>query len=231
MDKVEEVSALEPIAAVESPCARGALADSAMADDAMAGPIDPGADSRCAGSAGAAAPASDSAGPDPVGSGSADPDGCACPALDLSWLLGRAAARLAAVVDAAATGHGVGMRAQLVLSALSAQGGRTQLALGAALQVDKTTLTTELDRLEACGLIRRRPDPNDRRVRIPEITEAGRSRQADVDAAVSRAMAEELSVLSEAEHAALAVALRRLVDRPPVKGSGHGGCGSCDPVS
>lgn len=158
------------------------------------------------------------------------------PAIDLSWLLGRAAQRLATVVDTAAADHGIGMRAQLVLTALADLGGRTQLALGAALHVDKTTLTTELDRLESCGLIRRRPDPRDRRVRIPEITDHGRAVQAEVDKAISGAIDVDLSVFSTEERAALEGALRRLVDRPiadqpSVKGSAHGGCGPCDPLS
>src|ERR1700753_3171778 len=89
-----------------------------------------------------------------------------CSELDRAWLLSRAAQRLADAVQAEAARHGIGMRAQLILSALAQGGGRTQLALGADLAVDKTTLTTELDRLEGCGLIQRRPDPKDRRVRI-----------------------------------------------------------------
>jgi DNA-binding MarR family transcriptional regulator len=133
---------------------------------------------------------------------------------DVSWLLNRAAQRLADAVHAEAQRHGVGMRAQLVLSALTEQGGRTQLALGADLSVDKTTLTTELDRLESCGLVHRRPDARDRRVRIPEITDRGRQIQSEVSLALKKVVDDELSELSSAERTALEDSLRRIVARP-----------------
>src|SRR5438477_11064796 len=88
---------------------------------------------------------------------------------DLNWLLHRAARRLGEALDSVAQQHGVGIRGQLVLTALIEEPGRTQLALGAALGLDKTTLTSTLDKLEQAELVVRRPDPQDRRVRIPEV--------------------------------------------------------------
>jgi DNA-binding MarR family transcriptional regulator len=137
-----------------------------------------------------------------------------CGELDMSWLLHRAAQRLADAVQAEAARHGIGMRAQLILSSLAQGGGRTQLALGADLAVDKTTLTTELDRLEGCGLIQRRPDPRDRRVRIPEITEEGRRRQAEAAESIKGITDRQLSVLSADERKILVESLQRLVDSP-----------------
>ena len=58
----------------------------------------------------------------------------------------------------------------MIAATLIAEPGRTQLALGHALGLDKTTVTSLLDRLEADGLIVRSLDPHDRRARIPEIT-------------------------------------------------------------
>jgi MarR family transcriptional regulator, organic hydroperoxide resistance regulator len=136
------------------------------------------------------------------------------PDLDVSWLLNRAAQLLTEAVHAEATTHGIGIRSQLVLSALIQESGRTQLALGAALVVDKTTLTTELDRLESCGLIQRLPDPRDRRVRIPEITDKGRQIQATVSEAIKCATDHQLAVLSVDERKILEEALRRLVESP-----------------
>jgi MarR family transcriptional regulator, organic hydroperoxide resistance regulator len=62
----------------------------------------------------------------------------------------------------------VGVRDWIVLSAVMAQPDRTQLALGHALGLDETTLTSLLDRLETDGLIIRSLDPRDRRARIPQ---------------------------------------------------------------
>jgi DNA-binding MarR family transcriptional regulator len=133
-------------------------------------------------------------------------------ALDVNWLLHRAAQRLGDVVEHEALRHGIGMRGQLVLSALRAESGRTQLALGAALALDKTTLTTLLDKLEAGGLIRRLPDPRDRRVRIPEITEAGLRLQEQVAEAIRAVTDRHLAVLDVAERKTFEESLRRLAE-------------------
>jgi MarR family transcriptional regulator, organic hydroperoxide resistance regulator len=112
-----------------------------------------------------------------------------------------------------------------VLAALTAEPGRTQLALAYDLGLDKTTLTSLLDRLEAGGLIIRSLDPHDRRARIPELTDAGRRIQAAVTRARDRAEAELLSAFSKDEQRMLRALLTRLA-------AGHaGGCleagGSC----
>ncbi len=69
--------------------------------------------------------------------------------------------------------HGLQLRDYIVLSALDKTPDLTQGELGKALGLDKTTLMSQLDRLERRGLVVRRADPRDRRARIPEITEAG----------------------------------------------------------
>ncbi len=144
--------------------------------------------------------------------------------LDVNWLLHRVAQRFGEAVNAEALRHGVGMRGQLVLSALCREGGRTQLALGAALALDKTTLTTVLDKLEADGLIRRLPDPRDRRVRIPEITDAGRRVQRTVADASRGVTDAQLSVLEPAERKTFEESLRRLVEGCPEAGPPGGSC-------
>ncbi|XVV05102.1 MarR family winged helix-turn-helix transcriptional regulator [Actinosynnema sp. CA-248983] len=100
---------------------------------------------------------------------------------DLNFLLHRAARQLGTAAQEASTRHGITTRGQLILTTLTTDTlPRTQLALGAALGLDKTTLTAELDRLERAALIVRNPDPTDRRVRFPAITDKGRKVQADV---------------------------------------------------
>lgn len=142
-----------------------------------------------------------------------------CSELDVTWLLNRAAQRLSDAVQAEAAAHGIGMRAQLILTALINESGRTQLALGGYLAVDKTTLTTELDRMEGCGLIQRKPDPRDRRVRIPEITDSGRSVQAEVAQRIIAITDARLAMLADDERKVLQEALRRIVEAPDVPGS------------
>ncbi|MEU4802817.1 MarR family winged helix-turn-helix transcriptional regulator [Actinosynnema sp. NPDC023587] len=141
---------------------------------------------------------------------------------DLNWLLHRAAQKLGSLAQEAAARHGVTTRGQLVLSALvSEEFRRTQLALGQALGLDKTTLTAELDRLERAGLVVREPDPADRRVRVPVITERGRAVQTEVEQLHVRVEAEFTAVLEPAEARVLRALLQRLIlcDHRPDTGS------------
>ncbi|MEU6155205.1 MarR family transcriptional regulator [Actinosynnema sp. NPDC047251] len=141
---------------------------------------------------------------------------------DLNWLLHRAAQKLGAFAQEAAARHGVTTRGQLVLSALiSEEFRRSQLALGQALGLDKTTLTAELDRLERAELIVRKPDPADRRVRVPVITERGRAVQAEVEKLHVRVESEFTAGLEPAEAHVLRALLQRLIvsDHRPDSGS------------
>jgi len=61
----------------------------------------------------------------------------------------------------------------IVLSALSERGCSTQAALASHVHLEGATITHHVDRLEAAGLVRRRLDPADRRVRMLELTEPG----------------------------------------------------------
>ena len=137
--------------------------------------------------------------------------GTDAPPADLTWLLHRAAQRMRAALDQVARTCGLaGVRDWIVLSALTAEPGRTQLALAHDLGLDKTTLTFLLDRLEAGGLMIRSLDPHDRRARIPELTDTGRRIQAEVTRARDRAEAELLSAFSEDEQRLLRALLTRL---------------------
>ncbi len=100
-----------------------------------------------------------------------------------------------------------------VLSALRRADGQ-QLSPGQLLAqtlVTSGTMTNRVDRLEARGLVRRRPDPADaRRVRV-QLTAAGRRR---VESALRDLVAREdaiLGTLDAAERATLAGLLRRVV--------------------
>jgi len=65
--------------------------------------------------------------------------------------------------------------------------------LSRALLISTGAMTNRLDRLEAAGLLRRVPDPKDRRSVLIELTEAGQER---IDIAVSEQARKEIDVLS-----------------------------------
>jgi MarR family transcriptional regulator, organic hydroperoxide resistance regulator len=93
--------------------------------------------------------------------------------------------------------HGLSLRDYIVLSALQMTPNLTQGELGKALGLDKTTLMSQLDRLELRGLVVRRSDPRDRRARIPEITDTGNALRARVAADCADAEAAALSSFSQ----------------------------------
>jgi DNA-binding MarR family transcriptional regulator len=101
-----------------------------------------------------------------------------------------------------------------VLSALRRQGAPYELSPGALLRatlVTSGTMTNRIDRLEEAGLVRRRPDPQDKRGVLVTLTAAGQSR---VDAALSDLLKAEralLSSLPESNRRTLADLLRILL--------------------
>ena len=99
---------------------------------------------------------------------------------EITWLLHRAAQRMRSATSEQAEKHGIQLRDYIVLSALDKTPNLTQAELGKTLGLDKTTLMSQLDRLERMGLVVRRSDQRDRRARIPEITEAGNALRAKV---------------------------------------------------
>ena len=98
-----------------------------------------------------------------------------------------------AVTGEQAEKHGLVLREYIVLSALHKTPGLTQGDLGKALSLDKTTLMSQLDRLERRRLLVRHSDPRDRRLRIPVITEEGESLRTKVAADSAAAEAAALS--------------------------------------
>jgi DNA-binding MarR family transcriptional regulator len=172
---------------------------------------------------------------DPCGTAASDPCASATPAEaaaaaalvsdpdrpDLTWLLHRAAQHVRAGLDAAAREHGLaGARDWIVLSAVAAGPRQTQLALAQSLGLDKTTMTSLLDRMETRGLIARCTDSHDRRARIPELTDEGRRVQAEVAGARDRVEAGLLGGFTVDEQAQLRGLLTRLTVAP----ADHGSC-------
>src|SRR4051812_315492 len=64
----------------------------------------------------------------------------------------------------------------LVLLSFSRRGSLPMRLMGERLQLHPTSITNIVDRLEADGLARRLPHPNDRRTTLVELTDAGRER-------------------------------------------------------
>jgi DNA-binding MarR family transcriptional regulator len=108
--------------------------------------------------------------------------------------------RLARHLDIARRGafahHGLESWGFDVLSALRRQGPPFQLTPGALLRatlVTSGTMTNRIDQLAAAELVRREPDPRDRRGVLVTLTSQGRER---VDAALADLLARERALLA-----------------------------------
>jgi MarR family transcriptional regulator, organic hydroperoxide resistance regulator len=116
---------------------------------------------------------------------------------EITWLLHRAAQRMRGATGDVAEQHGLTLRDYIVLSALDKSPGLTQSDLGKTLGLDKSTLMSQLDRLERRGLVVRHSAPGDRRLRIPVITGEGETLRATVAEACAAVEARVLGTVSE----------------------------------
>ncbi len=78
----------------------------------------------------------------------------------------------------------------------------------------KSNVTQLIDRLEADGLVRRAPDPNDRRSRLAVLTAAGRKAHEQGSRIQQQAERELFGALTPDESQQLAAALGKLDPRP-----------------
>ena len=129
---------------------------------------------------------------------------------DLAAMLAQLARQTVAAEEPVLAAHGLSMWAYIVLSALDRSPIRTQAALAEAIGADKTRIIPTLDELQAHGYIERIPDPDDRRARLLEITESGRSIKDQVQVAIQRGEEQWLAQLSANERDVFLRALQRL---------------------
>ncbi|MEV6846656.1 MarR family transcriptional regulator [Actinoplanes sp. NPDC051411] len=129
---------------------------------------------------------------------------------DLAAMVMRLGRRLIAMEEPILARHEISMWAYVALSALRGRPTRTQAALAAAINADKTRLIPVLDDLQRRGLIEREPDPADRRVRLLSLTPAGRGLQRAVRADIRAAEEALLADLPKEDRASFLTALEAL---------------------
>lgn len=97
-----------------------------------------------------------------------------------------------------------------VLAFLWKKDGQSQIQLGTAMEMDRTTTSGVIDRMENQGLVNRRHHPQDRRVFMIYLTEAGRELEHTISRLSLEANAEVASNLSEKEKETLLVLLKKI---------------------
>ncbi|GHH17715.1 MULTISPECIES: MarR family winged helix-turn-helix transcriptional regulator [Streptomyces] len=130
-------------------------------------------------------------------------------ALEVVELIGEVVARFYADYEEAAGEHTLtGPQARL-LSLLSLEP-LPMRKLAQKLKCEPSNVTGIVDRLESRGLVERRPDPADRRVKVAAATERGREVARDLREGL-RFAREPLAGLSEEERRSLRDLLRRML--------------------
>jgi len=104
------------------------------------------------------------------------------PGSDLGWYLGVILRRWHELVEDAVSGVPNGTRGYQILSVVGHNPPPTQSGLAKHLGIDKTVMPYTIDALEAAGLVERRTDAADRRVRRIAITRKGARRLSQLKA-------------------------------------------------
>ena len=129
---------------------------------------------------------------------------------DFGWALGvvfRAYRKSANAVIAGVPG---GPRGYQVLTAAARPAPMSQAAIAQDIGLDRTVMTYLVDDLEAAGLLRRQPDPTDRRARLLVVTEEGTARLRELDERFAVVEEHLLRCLPLADQTSLRCLLQRL---------------------
>jgi len=132
----------------------------------------------------------------------------------LGWPVARIAHAFTAAHNEALAPFGLSLRTFAVLATVAAGSLRSQLEIAQSVGLDKTTLVATIDDLERHALVLRKPDPDDRRARILEITAAGEALLAQASDAVRSTERKVLAGMPEERIAQTQAALVALLSGP-----------------
>jgi DNA-binding MarR family transcriptional regulator len=130
----------------------------------------------------------------------------------LGYLLKHAGLKLTALADAALEPFGIDSKDFGVLRVLAHREPASQLQVAQTLGIDRTTMVALLDVLERKGIVRRRPDPADRRKNVVELTEPGLAAYDAAEVAYRQAESVFLAGLSTNASEQFRRTLRTLVE-------------------
>ena len=130
---------------------------------------------------------------------------------DLSFVVNKVGERINRRIEGVTLPHGLAVRQYGMLLLLHAEGPQAQITLSVRVGLDRTSVMRTVDLLETRGLVRRDPDPNDRRKHSVALTDAGTELLTSTLPRVRQAELEVTAVLTEPERKQLLALLRRLL--------------------
>jgi DNA-binding MarR family transcriptional regulator len=133
--------------------------------------------------------------------------------LDLAAMLAPLSRALIAREEPVLREHDVSMWGYMVLTALVEQPVRTQAALAAGINADKSRIIGVLDELQQRGLIDRQPDETDRRVHLLSLTPEGDRLRRSVEAGIRRGEEQVLAILPPADRDVFLRSLKALYEQ------------------
>ena len=129
---------------------------------------------------------------------------------NLGWLLSQANHAMTTEMTSRLEGIGLYPRNFCVIQT-AMEGELTQTEIAQTVGLDKTTMVTSVDELEASGLVERVPSPTDRRARIIRVTDAGAAKAEEAKGIVAELQEEILGSLPAGQRDALMKGLLKLV--------------------
>ncbi|MFE4540028.1 MarR family winged helix-turn-helix transcriptional regulator [Streptomyces scopuliridis] len=102
-----------------------------------------------------------------------------------------------------------------VLSGLARTGPRSAAVLATEIGIDRSVTSRHASRLEAAGLLRREPDPSDRRATLLVLTPDGERVVEVMRRRLARAVGDYLATWDPAEAGAFVASLSRFVEEGP----------------
>lgn len=125
---------------------------------------------------------------------------------------------------------GLTPRAWGILSTLVESGPQTQIELATATSTDRTTVTYLLDELEQRALLKRMPNPNDRRSYLIHLTAHGKQTQRNAAAELAKQADTLLNPLNANERRQLIESLTKIADHWEELNTGDAGTTSARPA-
>src|SRR5262245_14602379 len=131
------------------------------------------------------------------------------PELTAAYWINRTSRALARRFDACLRPFGFAMSHFPVLGALAAGGSLSQTELAQAAGVEQPSMAETLARMERDGIVRREPNPNDKRGSLFSVTSQARARFPKAKSALMKCERQAMAGLDEGEQALLRELLKR----------------------